>query len=106
MEASLPACKKHFETQKKHYGRQVVVNLAETTGKEGVVVNAYRDAVEAMEDEQVKSVAGSAGQILPLTQVLLCRYVEFDFHHECKGMKYENIGKLISSLHDDLEDMQ
>lgn len=36
----------------------------------------------------------------------LRRYVEFDFHNECKGMRYENISKLINSLTDDLEDLQ
>jgi hypothetical protein len=31
------------------------------------------------------------------------RYVDFDFHHECKGMKYENIGKLIDQVKNDLD---
>jgi hypothetical protein len=26
------------------------------------------------------------------------RYIEFDFHKECKGMKYENILKLVEIL--------
>ena len=26
------------------------------------------------------------------------RYVEFDFHRECRGMKYENISNLIVQL--------
>lgn len=37
---------------------------------------------------------------------LLRRYVEFDFHHECRGMRYENISKLITALESDLEEMQ
>lgn len=34
----------------------------------------------------------------------VCRYVEFDFHAECRGMKYENISKLTDSLTQDLEE--
>ena len=69
------------------------------TGKESVVTLGYRDVVKALDDKDV-------------------RYTEFDFHNECtrpkiddgtwkalmipnilgKGMKYENIGKLIDQL--------
>lgn len=51
---SMPALRKHFEVQTKHYGRQIIVNLAETTGKEAVVVEAYRDGVKALGREDVK----------------------------------------------------
>lgn len=54
MEESLPSMTKHFDTQLKHYGRQIIVNLAETSGKEAVVVDAYREGVKAMGNEQVK----------------------------------------------------
>jgi hypothetical protein len=37
---------------------------------------------------------------------LLFRYVEFDFHKETKGMRFENISKLSKSLHDDLSKIQ
>jgi hypothetical protein len=73
--------------------------LAETSGKEGAVTVGYRDVVKELDDKDV-------------------RYQEFDFHHECKldgettrvplvdlytriigkGMKYENISKLITQL--------
>jgi hypothetical protein len=78
---------------------QTIINLAEITGKESVVTLGYRDVVKALDDKDV-------------------RYTEFDFHNECKhgrsrwrdgraltespvlgkGMKYENIGKLIDQL--------
>lgn len=51
----------------------------------------------------------SSFAILPRRELWLTqfrRYVEFDFHNECKGMRYENISKLITSLTDDLEDLQ
>ncbi|KAM0753780.1 hypothetical protein T439DRAFT_322671 [Meredithblackwellia eburnea MCA 4105] len=84
-EESQKALAKHFEKQVATYGRQVCVNLAEHMGKEGAVVGAYREGVEALgEDKGVK-------------------YVEWDFHHECRGMKYENIAKLTTLLQEDLE---
>ncbi|KDE06694.1 hypothetical protein MVLG_03040 [Microbotryum lychnidis-dioicae p1A1 Lamole] len=79
---------KHFESQNKLYGKVVVVNLAEAAGKEGVVVEAFRKGVELTQSEDK------------------VKYVYFDFHHETKGMKYENIGKLITQVQPDLEDMQ
>jgi hypothetical protein len=62
---------KHFETQTKLYGkngappllasgvvarscRTVIINLAEADGKEGVVVNAYREAVEKLGRDDLK----------------------------------------------------
>lgn len=44
-----------------------------------------------------------------VTHILLTmyfRYVEFDFHRETKGMRFENISKLSKSLHDDLSKIQ
>ncbi|KAF8333945.1 SacI homology domain-containing protein [Cantharellus anzutake] len=81
----LYALKRHFEKLMRYMGHRclssgpgnsVVLNLAETTGKEGLVTNEYRDALEE---------ANIPG-------------LSFDFHAECKGMKYENISKLITSL--------
>jgi len=44
---------------------QTIINLAETSGKEGSVTLGYRDVVKDLDDKDV-------------------RYVEFDFHHECE----------------------
>lgn len=35
----------------------------------------------------------------------LCRYVEFDFHKECKGMKFDNVSKLITTLQKDFDEL-
>jgi hypothetical protein len=69
----------HFERTTKVYGPQAAVNLAEVHGKEAVVTSAYREAVT---DYNLADV----------------QYVEFDFHAECKGMRYENISKLVNQL--------
>ncbi|GAA5833299.1 hypothetical protein JCM11251_005197 [Rhodosporidiobolus azoricus] len=88
-EESEDAMKKHFEVLKEKYGRLICVNLAEQTGKEGAVVEAYRTGVESLgknEDE--------------------LRYVEWDFHKQCRGMRYENISNLLDLVKDDLEELQ
>ncbi|KAI7895964.1 SacI homology domain-containing protein [Mucor mucedo] len=78
---------KHFDIQEKLYGRQIVVNLTELSGREAIVGSEYRKHVENLADPNIK-------------------YVEFDFHRETKGMRFENISKLSKSLHDDLSKIQ
>ncbi|KAH0830632.1 hypothetical protein J3R83DRAFT_2087 [Lanmaoa asiatica] len=55
------------------------VNLTEQTGKESTLTNAYKSYAKQMENKDI-------------------RYCEYDFHHETRGMKYENISKLIDDL--------
>ncbi len=31
------------------------------------------------------------------------KYVWFDFHHECRKMKYENLSKLLNEIKEDLK---
>ncbi|KZV92152.1 hypothetical protein EXIGLDRAFT_836634 [Exidia glandulosa HHB12029] len=76
---NLDAVKRHLERTIKTYGPHTIVNLAEQHGKEGAVTKAYGDYVGEMGSDDV-------------------RYVEYDFHAETKGMKYENIQQLITQL--------
>ncbi|VDB82776.1 unnamed protein product [Peniophora sp. CBMAI 1063] len=76
---NLSALKRHFERTVPAYGAVTIVNLAEQHGKEGQVTCAYRDYVAEADVPDVK-------------------YCEYDFHVETKGMKYENIQKLITDL--------
>lgn len=71
------------------------MNLAEQHGKEGLVVKAYEEAVKAMADDKVKLVVDWICETAPNQRI---RYVGFDFHEECKGMRYENITKLTAQL--------
>ncbi|GAA5888214.1 hypothetical protein JCM6882_000324 [Rhodosporidiobolus microsporus] len=88
-EESREAMKKHFEVLKEKYGRVICVNLAEQTGKEGSVVEAYRTGVETLGKDESEF-----------------RYVEWDFHKQCRGMRYENISNLLDEIKDDLEELQ
>ncbi|KAL0096044.1 SacI homology domain-containing protein [Phycomyces blakesleeanus] len=77
------AFKAHFCKQESLYGKQIAVNLTELSGRESIVGQEYRKHVEHLGDPNIK-------------------YVEFDFHRETKGMRFENISKLSTSLSDDL----
>lgn len=48
------AFEKHFKTQEELYGRQIVVNLAEVTGREAVIGSEYRKHVEDLGDPNIK----------------------------------------------------
>ncbi|GAA5963523.1 hypothetical protein JCM21900_004539 [Sporobolomyces salmonicolor] len=88
-EESREAMRKHLDNLEERYGRLLLVNLAEQTGKEGTVVEAYRKGVESLKKPEEE-----------------IRYVEFDFHRECRGMRYENISNLINNVKDDLEELR
>ncbi|KAI0345325.1 hypothetical protein BDW22DRAFT_1426997 [Trametopsis cervina] len=76
---NLDTLRRHLERLLPRYGPLTIVNLAEQHGKEGTVTAAYRNAVSEVALEAV-------------------RYVDYDFHTETKGMKYENISRLIDQL--------
>ncbi|KAM0792485.1 hypothetical protein ACM66B_005157 [Microbotryomycetes sp. NB124-2] len=96
-EQSLSAMGKHFDDHFKRYGKTLIVNLAETTGKEAVVVDAYREGVEKL----VRRDEGVEKHVRP-DEV---EYVEFDFHGECRGMRFENVSKLITKVKTELDEM-
>ncbi|KAH7889626.1 SacI homology domain-containing protein [Phlebopus sp. FC_14] len=76
-EQNMDTLKRHFKRTIAVYGPHTVVNLAEQQGKESALTNAYRSYVNRMNNNDV-------------------RYVEYDFHQETKGMKYEKISRLIN----------
>lgn len=48
------AIKLHFEKQKRVYGYQIIVNLAEFSGREAIVGAEYKRLVEKMADPNIK----------------------------------------------------
>ncbi|KAL1743446.1 SacI homology domain-containing protein [Schizophyllum fasciatum] len=76
---NIDAMKRHFERTLSRYGPHTIVNLAEQNGKEGAITGKYREFAEEIGLPDV-------------------HYHEYDFHAETKGMKYENIAKLITAL--------
>lgn len=48
------AFERHFAEQEKLYGRQILVNLAELTGREAIVGAEYRKHVERLADPNIQ----------------------------------------------------
>ncbi|KAJ1029275.1 hypothetical protein NDA13_002529 [Ustilago tritici] len=85
------ACRKHFSVQVERYGSITCVNLAEQGGKEGHISKAYKTAVENLKTEA----ASTEGKQWDKSKL---HYVDFDFHKECSGMRFENVAKLIGQM--------
>lgn len=75
---------RHFEQQISLYGDQYLVNLVNSHGYEKPVKEAYERALDAMANPRV-------------------HYTYFDFHKECKGLRFDRVGVLIDGLHEELE---
>ncbi|KAH7908877.1 SacI homology domain-containing protein [Hygrophoropsis aurantiaca] len=75
-EQNMDALRRHFQRTVPVYGSHTIVNLAEQHGKEGTITQAYREYARRLDTKDA-------------------RYCEYDFHRETKGMKYENISKLL-----------
>ncbi|CAH0395313.1 unnamed protein product [Bemisia tabaci] len=78
-ENQLSACTKHFEELIKNYYRQVIVNLIDHRGSEGELEKAYKDIITVLDNN-------------------LVRYESFDFHHECRKMRWDRLSILINRL--------
>lgn len=70
---------KHFTNQVAVYGKNYLVNLVNQKGYEKPIKDAFEKAVRHLDHP-------------------LVNYTYFDFHHECKGMKFENVSVLVDHL--------
>ena len=73
------AARLHFDQQIKFYGDQYCVNLVNQKGHELPVKRAFEDVVSKLNDREV-------------------HYVYFDFHHECRGMRWDRVQILLDQL--------
>ena len=83
---NISVCQKHFDTQVKDYGPQTIVNLIDRKGFQLHVGEYFEKMVKACQNDAL-------------------RYIWFDFHMECRKMRYENLSKLVVKVKDDLEKM-
>lgn len=70
---------KHFDGQIETYGKNYLVNLVNQKGYEKPVKESFERAIQQLDH--------------PLLQ-----YNYFDFHHECKGMRFDRVSVLIEEL--------
>lgn len=80
-EETIGSTAKHFEQQVALYGDNYLVNLVNQKGYEKPVKEAYERAVNKLDNPRV-------------------HYTYYDFHHECKGMKFQNVVNLVKTLED------
>ncbi|CDR45950.1 CYFA0S20e02190g1_1 [Cyberlindnera fabianii] len=78
-EPPLDATKKHFDQQIELYGENYLVNLVNQKGYELPVKNAYENIVSAINNPKL-------------------HYVYFDYHHECRNLKWHRVKILIEHL--------
>ncbi|KAL7790400.1 phosphoinositide phosphatase [Trichoderma ceciliae] len=88
-EANYTAAKKHFDKLSKSYGTLQIVNLVEKHGIEESIGAQYQNTIGRINDGL------DDGAKIP--------FEWFDFHHVCRGMKFENVSHLLSRLKDQLE---
>jgi phosphatidylinositol 4-phosphatase len=76
----------HFDSELKIYDEIMIVNLVEQSGKEKVVGDKYADHVLMYNNEKLS-------------------YVTFDFHHYCRGMRFENVSALVEAIASELREI-
>ena len=80
---SVALARKHVDEIKKQYGEQVFINLIDKKGSQLRIGTEFTTIVNEIKDQFVK-------------------YVWFDFHHECRKMKWENLSKLVDMVKEKL----
>ncbi|KKP03225.1 hypothetical protein THAR02_04654 [Trichoderma harzianum] len=88
-DANYNAAKQHFERLSVSYGTVQIVNLVEKRGVEGPIGTQYQNTVARINDG--------------LDDKAKIPFEWFDFHHACRGMKFENVSHLLSTLKNQLE---
>lgn len=80
--SSADATAKHFKEQVELYQDNYLVNLVNQKGYEQPVKTAYENAVQSLPD--------------PISSHV--KYIYFDFHHECRKMRWDRVRLLIERL--------
>ncbi|PNF28793.1 Phosphatidylinositide phosphatase SAC1 [Cryptotermes secundus] len=73
------AFSRHFDTQIFNYSRQVLINLVDHHGAEGILEKSYGEMVNQMGNSNI-------------------RYESFDFHAECRHLRWDRLSILIDRL--------
>ncbi|KAK6347191.1 hypothetical protein TWF696_007266 [Orbilia brochopaga] len=107
-----PAATKHFAEQVRIYGDNYCVNLVNQTGREKNVKEAYEGVIRTIlanpiegekaslrSEEQFRAIEPTKRRSI-LDRV---HYIFFDFHHECRNLKWHRALLLLDQLGDALE---
>lgn len=78
------AFKLHMDNLLQKHSSILCVNLVDQKGSEGKLASTFKDLCNGYKSSSLK-------------------YLDFDFHHECKGNKFENIEKLVKQVESSLQ---
>ena len=81
---SRQAAETHFRDTRMYYGKQKCVNLIDKKGSQGRIGGEFDKLYADLKDPEIG-------------------YVWFDFHGECKKMKWENLSKLVALCKEELD---
>ncbi|XP_037027285.1 phosphatidylinositol-3-phosphatase SAC1 [Bradysia coprophila] len=82
---NMAAASKHLDTQMQLYGRQVLVNLIDHRGAEGSLETGFANIIAQINNSVV-------------------RYESFDFHSECRKMRWDRLNILIDRVAHEQDD--
>jgi len=109
------AARKHFQQQVQIYGDNYCVNLVNQTGREQNVKNAYENVVKNIVSSPAEAKESSSRTseqfhiIEPTGQRKMedrVHYIFFDFHHECRGLKWHRALLLLDQMKEPLEEQR
>lgn len=112
VDVALDAARKHFDEQIRLYGDNYLVNLVNQKGREERVKAAYEQTIKSLVSSPTERTEASEktserfhvvepGRHNRQTDRL--HYVYFDFHHECRSMRWHRAQLLLDKLADGLE---
>jgi phosphatidylinositol 4-phosphatase len=78
------AATKHFDASVKKYGEHILINLIDKKGSQKKIGDAFTKLIKNLGNDKLT-------------------YEWFDFHHECRKMKWENLSKLIDNIKDKMD---
>ncbi|CAL4079758.1 unnamed protein product, partial [Meganyctiphanes norvegica] len=84
------AFSRHFESQVLCYGKQVAINLIDQKGVEGKLQETFKHLIETNNRQMIKDNV---------------KYEYFDFHHECRKMRWDRLSILMDRVSQDQESM-
>ncbi len=99
--AQINALRAHLQDNLNLYGGQSLVNLVNHKGHEKPVKEAFE---KYMAEVSCHFVADGARLYFASSQANMpkTKYEYFDFHNECKNMRWDRISVLLAKLEDDL----
>jgi hypothetical protein len=115
VDTALPASRAHFDQQIKLYGDNYLVNLVKQKGREEIVKAAYEKIVKLLVSSPAESKQASEKtserfrEIEPTKKeqrMDRLHYIYFDFHHECRGLKWHRAQLLLDRIREGLHEQK